>query len=97
MSADRAITPATVLERSADVFDAPIGERLAMMDLDRGSYFVLDEVAAFIWRRLEAPTAVRDVLAALQDEFDVDPGRCEAEVLPFLRRIEERGLVRRAA
>ena len=95
MSAGGAITLETVLERSEDVVGAPIGERLAMMDVDRGAYFVLDDVAAFIWERLEKPTAVGELLAALEEAFDVTPDRCAADVLPFLGRVEERGLVRR--
>ena len=97
VSAEAAITIETVLVRSDDVVGAAIGDRLAMMDVDRGAYFVLDDVAAFIWERLERATAVGELLTALQQTFDVDRERCAADVLPFLSRIEERGIVRRAA
>jgi hypothetical protein len=67
-----------------------------MLDIERGSYYVLDDVAAFVWDRLGTPTPVRALIDGLQERYAVEPARCEADVLPFLDELVDRGLVRRA-
>jgi hypothetical protein len=88
------IGPSAVLTRSAEHVSAPLGEELAMMDVDAGTYYVLDDVAAFIWSRLSEPTRVAELVSDLGERYDVSPDRCEADVLPFLRQLHEKGLVR---
>ena len=91
------MTPDTLLERNPDMVTAPLGNELAMMDADTGMYFVLDEIAAFIWERLSEKTTLRSLLEALQQQYDVSPERCESDVLPFLLKLHAKQLVRIAA
>ena len=81
------------MRRTERHVSAPLGGAVAMMDMEAGKYYVLDDVAAFIWGRLEHPTSVEDLLAELAGRYDVAPERCEADVLPFLRHLHARGLV----
>jgi hypothetical protein len=85
-----------VLRRTDDHVRAPLDEWLVMMDIDAGKYYLLDGVAAFVWERLAAPTAVSDLVAALCSRYDVTAARCEADVLPFLTQLHEKGLVQPA-
>ena len=85
-----------VLRRTDDHVRAPLDEWLVMMDIDAGKYYLLDGVAAFVWERLAAPTAVSDLVAALCSQYDVTAARCEADVLPFLTQLHEKGLVQQA-
>jgi hypothetical protein len=72
---------------------APLDEWLVMMDIDAGKYYLLDDVASVVWTRLAAPTSVADLVDELCSRYDVDPSRCEADVLPFLTALHEKGLV----
>jgi hypothetical protein len=79
--------------RSSEQFEVPVGEELVMMSVDQGKYFSLNEVGATIWRMIETPIKVNDLLIQMQDFFDVSPERCTEEVLEFLRKLESRNLV----
>lgn len=83
-----------VLVRSDNHVSAPLGDALAMMDVDAGTYYVLDDVATTVWSRLAQPTRVADLITELRRSYDVDEERCRADVLPFLSRLHEKGLVR---
>jgi hypothetical protein len=72
-----------------------VGDALVMMDMDNGAYYSLDEIATSIWRWLEQPLTVAELLARLQREYDVSPRQCEDDVLPFLEQLYAAGLVRR--
>ena len=73
-----------------------MGSDVAMMDMDSGTYFVLQEVAAFVWTRLAEPSTAVELCAALVQRYDVTAERCRAEVLPFLQSAHDKGLLRRA-
>jgi hypothetical protein len=42
---------------------------------------------------IQTPTRVADVCAAIVSEYEVDPARCEQDVLELLRRMLDAGLV----
>lgn len=72
---------------------APMGEELAMMDLETGKYLVLDRVGAAIWKELEGPVEVRELVDRLQARFEVDRTQCETDVLKFLEQLLVKGLL----
>lgn len=83
-----------VLVRTNELVTAPMGRELAMMNIESGSYFILDEIAAFIWERLAEPTSAAALCASLTERYDVSGAQCEADILPFLHNLNGRGLVR---
>lgn len=84
----------TLVVRSDAVVSAPMGEDVAMMDMESGTYFVLAEVAASIWQRLSEPVRPAVLCAALTEIYDVPLDQCRADVLAFLKNAHARGLVR---
>jgi hypothetical protein len=87
------IERSAVLRRMDDHVSAPLDEWLVMMDIEAGKYYMLDDIASFVWTRLAAPTSVADLVDELCSRYDVAPSRCEADVLPFLTELREKGLV----
>jgi hypothetical protein len=90
------ITSDTLLVRNDALVAAPMGEGVAMMDMDSGKYFVLHEVAAFIWERLATPSTPATLCDALTQQYHVTAERCHAEVMPFLQKAHDKGLIRNA-
>ncbi len=82
--------------RASDVLSSPVHEELVMFDVDAGKYYALNEMAAIIWRSLEAPVTVESLCAGLLETFDVPPELCRVEVLTFLSKLDEKGLIRKA-
>jgi Coenzyme PQQ synthesis protein D (PqqD) len=87
------IARTALLQRTNRHVSASVGEAVAMMDVDAGKYYVLDDAASFIWERLREPTSIDELLTDLQKRYEVTPERCEADVLPFLRDLHAKGLV----
>jgi hypothetical protein len=89
------ISSDSIVVRSGDLVAAPIGSDLAMMDLESGSYFVLDSVGAAIWEQLEQPVRVSELCERLRARYDVSEAQCEADVLQYLEKLDARRLLRR--
>jgi len=90
------ITLESVVRRSSDVLASPVDDELVMMDIERGMYYALGAVGADIWERLAEPMKVADLCAQLQQEYDVTPAICEADVLAVLNDMAENGLLQPA-
>jgi hypothetical protein len=92
------ISPETKLLRNANILYAPVGtEEAVMMSVEAGRYYGLNAVGLRIWELLETPQTVAQLCAQICEEFEVEPGNCEAEVLKFSDHLMENGIVCEAA
>jgi hypothetical protein len=87
------IAPDSMVVRTGDLVTAPLGEEIAMLNIDSGTYYVLDDIAAVIWASLGSPTTAARLCAILQARYDVAPRQCEADVLQFLQVLHGKGLI----
>jgi hypothetical protein len=83
--------------RTSDILSSPVHEELVMFDAEAGKYYALNEIAAIIWQYLEAPVTVESLCAELLEIFDVSTELCREDVLVFLAKLDEKGLIREAA
>lgn len=70
-----------------------LGGEVAILDLKAGVYYGLDEVGARIWSLIQEPRRVDEVRDTLLEEYEVEPERCEHDLIALLQRLAEEGLV----
>ncbi|KJS17964.1 MAG: hypothetical protein VR69_02780 [Peptococcaceae bacterium BRH_c4b] len=68
------------------------GEKV-MLNIEKGKYYGLDGIGSRIWELLEKPHTVREVVAALLEEYDVEEKTCQCDVLAFLNNLHSQRLV----
>ena len=66
-----------------------------VLNLDTGIYFGLDAVGTRIWRLLEERKPLKAVLETLIDEYEAPPDRLQRDLLAFVERLDDKGLVSR--
>lgn len=89
---DRATLASRVRVKDDVVFRDLEGEAV-LLNLETGTYFGLDPVGTRIWALIQQHETLTDVNLALLDEFDVEPDRCERDLLDLLARLDDNGLV----
>jgi hypothetical protein len=72
---------------------ADLKDEAVVLGLRRGLYYGLDPVGAFIWKQIQKPQRVVDVALKVVGEFSVDEERALPDVLDFLNRLLDEGLV----
>lgn len=82
-----------IVRRQGDWLSAKVGVELVMMSAEKGNYIGLSEVGARIWDLIETPQEVESLLARLQEEYDVSPDTCRAEVDAFLQELRTHGAI----
>jgi hypothetical protein len=73
--------------------EAELGDELVALDPDGGKCFGFNNVAASVWRHLEAPKTFDQLRDALLQEYDVGLEQCTRELRELLDDLSEKGLV----
>jgi hypothetical protein len=76
-----------------DQVSSDLGGEVAILDLKAGVYYGLDAVGARIWSLIQEPITVNEIRDILLEEYEVEPERCEHDLLALLRRLADEGLV----
>ncbi|WP_121610111.1 lasso peptide biosynthesis PqqD family chaperone [Mesobacillus foraminis] len=70
-----------------------MGGEKVMMNIEKGKYYNLGETGGVIWRFLESPIIVGELINKLVSEFQVEQSQCEQEVISFLELLNNEELV----
>jgi len=76
-----------------DQVSSDLGGEVAILDLKAGVYYGLDAVGARIWSLIQKPRTVNEIRDILLEEYEVEPERCERDLLVLLRRLADEGLI----
>ena len=70
-----------------------LGEEMAILHVETGTYFGLKGVGIDVWHLLEQSPTLDEITDHLVREYEVDPARCRADVTALLERLTEARLV----
>ena len=87
------LTLNTFVKRADHQIGAEVDEEVVLMNLNRGYYYGLGEVGTVIWRLLEQPCSIGELCDRLQSDFEVDRITCENDVIEFIDKTLDEGLV----
>jgi hypothetical protein len=90
---NRTITKDSTVAATRTQSSADLGAETAILDLESGTYFSVDRVGTHIWSLVQEPTTVSKICENLIERYDVSPEICERDVIAFLDRLVEAGLV----
>jgi hypothetical protein len=76
-----------------DQVSSDLGDEVAILHLNAGVYYGLDGVGARIWDLIQQPRTVEEVRDVLIREYEVEPDRCESDLITLLQRLADEGLI----
>jgi hypothetical protein len=82
-----------MVRKQGDWLAAKVGGELVMMSAEKGNYIGLSEIGARIWELIETPQEVDVICRKLEEEFDVSPDVCRADVDMFLDELVKHGAI----
>ncbi len=83
----------SVVAVTNDQVSCNLGEEAAILNTKKGIYYGLDPIGARIWKLLQTPRAIADIYTALLQEYDVEPERCQRDLLALLEDLLGAGLI----
>ena len=84
----------SVITKNTEIDDTDLDGEKVMMNIDKGQYFMMNEVGSRIWELIEGNTPIVNIIEALTNEYDVDEETCENTVMEFLGRLKNADLIK---
>jgi hypothetical protein len=70
-----------------------LGGDLVILDLQGGIYYGLSDVGARVWELLQERRSLGEIREQLLLEYDVEPERCERDLLALVSELAQRSLI----
>jgi hypothetical protein len=87
------ITRRSTVVASPDQVSCDLDGEAAILNLRSGVYYGLDRVGAWIWNAIQTPQTVAEIQEAMLREYEVEPERCERDLLALLEELAAAGLI----
>jgi hypothetical protein len=78
---------------STDQVSCDLAGEAAILNLKNSVYYGLDTVGARVWTLVQEPITVGAVRDAMVREYDVEPERCERDLIDLLQKLAAEGLI----
>lgn len=76
-----------------DQVSTNLEDEAVILHLKDGIYYGLNPVGARIWNLIQEPRSVNQVRDIIVSEYEVDPQRCQEDLLKLLQEMSHRGLI----
>lgn len=76
-----------------DQVASDLGGETVILNLRTGIYHGLDAIGTEIWNLIQNSKTVNNILNTLLQEYDVEPERCERELLALLQKLVDAELI----
>lgn len=85
----------TVVSRSREIIDSALSDTEAvMLNMEKGNYYGVEDVAKFIWDALAEPISVSGLCDRVMGYYtDVERATCEADALAYVGELVAENLV----
>ena len=92
-SNSRKIQKHSIVVVSQDQVSCDLSGESAILNLKAGVYYGLNEVGTRVWKLIQEPKRVSELRDAILEEYEVDPHRCETDIMALLQDLLENGLI----
>ena len=89
----RAVSLGSTVVATEGQVSSDLGDEVAILDFRAGMYYGLDSVGARVWNLIQEPRTTREIRDILTSEYEVDPFRCERDLVALLQRLVDEGLI----
>jgi hypothetical protein len=96
MSSDKRanISDTSTVVAVQDQVSTNLEEEAVILNLQDGVYYGLNDLGARIWNLLQEPRTVRKIRDILLQEYEVEPERCQQDLLQLLGELAAKGLIK---
>lgn len=79
------ISQSSIIVAVPEQVSSDLAEESVILNLKSGVYYGLNAVGAWIWNRIQEPKTFSWLSEEIASEYDIDPDRCERDLLVLLQ------------
>ncbi|MFJ8064747.1 lasso peptide biosynthesis PqqD family chaperone [Psychrobacillus sp. NPDC096426] len=65
-----------------------------MLSIKNGKYYNLGVIGGYIWECVQEPVSLKNLIKSIQVEYDVTEEKCKTDLLPFIEKLRNEGLIK---
>jgi hypothetical protein len=88
------VSVSSIVVAVKDQVSCDLAGESVILHLKSGVYYGLNSLGTRIWNLIQDPVSVDEVRAILVKEYDVEPQRCERDLMALLQQLADAGLVK---
>ena len=88
------LSPNSTIEVAKDVVSCDLVDEAAILNLKTGIYYGLDPVGSRIWKLIQTPRQIQEILETLLNEYKVEKNRCQQDLIELIEQLSEKELVK---
>jgi Coenzyme PQQ synthesis protein D (PqqD) len=93
LAVEKTLSTSSSVVATKDQVSSDLGDEVAILHLRAGTYYGLDVVGARIWSLIQEPRTVKEIRDVLVSEYEVEPDRCEGDLIALLQGLVDEGLI----
>ncbi|WP_139906049.1 lasso peptide biosynthesis PqqD family chaperone [Clostridium thermarum] len=82
-----------IISRKTGIDTTDLDNDKVMMDLNKGKYYVMNEIASDIWESISQPKTVQDIIKDLMGIYEVDEEECTRCTIEYLIKLHHEELI----
>lgn len=90
---DSTVALNSIVTHSSDHIASELDNEVVMMSIEQGEYYGLGQIGSTIWRLIDKPTKVNDVIAHFVENYNVSLSQCQEDVIAFIQQLDDKGLI----
>lgn len=87
------LTKETTIKKSPNAIESEIDGDVVLMNLDNNEYYSMDNIGSTIWKMLEEPKTIAEILEQLMEIYDVSAETCEKDTMKFLNQLLDKKII----
>ena len=88
------LTLNSTVQVSQEVVSCDLVEEAALLNLKDGVYYGLNPVGARIWKLIQKPKKLSDILEILVAEYDVERDVCQTDLMELTEQLLDKDLIK---
>ena len=76
-----------------DQVSCDLAGEAAVLNMKTGLYYCLNPMGAWVWNLIQQPKTLEEIRDRLLSEFEVEPDRCESDLVALIGQMDEEGLI----
>lgn len=87
------LTKETSIKKSPNAIESEIDGDVVLMNIDNNEYYSMDNIGSSIWKMLDEPIRIAEIIDQLLEKYDVSPETCEKDTMKFLNQLLEKQII----
>ncbi len=82
-----------IVLKKDNILSSVVDDETVLLCIENSKYYGIDPVGTSIWKLLDTPRSIEQIIVTMQELYEVSAEQCKADVIHFINHLIEKNLV----